>query len=818
MMKTVWGNKNCYFLCFFWLVVSFGFVQAQEVKKLPNIEKIYLHTDRSKYFTGEDLWYKAYDVLAYNNILSDNSNILYVELIAPDSKIIARNKTNIEMGLGYGDFQLSDSLGVKPGMYQIRAYTNWDRNFGEDFIFTKDIEIMDAFELHFKPETLANRPVENSETNRSGKKTVPEKTVAQPEFTVDFFPEGGSLLENVASIVGFKAVDSQGNPVTVKGEVFDSNNELITGFLSPHDGMGKLQMMPIEGKSYYAKIKNLTGTEIRVELPKALKQGYLLYLRAIKGRNIVTINTNEATLAQNPNSEVTLICKSRGLSYLETTQALAATSLSFELPKEKIPEGISQLTLYDKEARPQSERLIYVEKDNDLEVLLTADKESYRSNEKTTLQLSSKSKTGEARSASFSLSVTDMNGLVEDKDYNSNISSYFLLESDIRGRINNPGYYFDTANLKRLDYLDNLLLTQGWRDFMWKTIPGLGENLTYKPEKGITISGRVKQLLGEKAKANSSMTLALMNKKNFNIFDTVTDENGRFKFENIMFSGKTNMFLNTRNEKGKFRGEIILDAIEQVPMPVSFQKEPVRWSDASRFVAENVFKKNVAFGINQENILDEVKITGTKKSKTFSLHGIPDFSYVVDEKSPVTNDIYNFIQYVIPGVITTGNSVRFMRFDEPALFILDGFPVINQTDIDIIQPSDIERIEALKGPGTVVYGSEGANGVIAIYTKPGAKNSTEKELFHSVKKEIEGYYTARFFYTPNPEKPNPELDEKAAARNTIYWNPYVHPDKTGNVSVSFDNIAVETKVKVALEGITAGGIPVVKKAYYTITK
>ncbi|MGM8363057.1 TonB-dependent receptor [Flavobacterium sp. ARAG 55.4] len=213
----------------------------------------------------------------------------------------------------------------------------------------------------------------------------------------------------------------------------------------------------------------------------------------------------------------------------------------------------------------------------------------------------------------------------------------------------------------------------------------------------------------------------------------------------------------------------------------------------------------------------KLKSQQRKKNTTFSLHGIPDFSYVVDEKSPVTNDIYNFIQFVIPGVITTGNSVRFMRFDEPALFILDGFPVINQSDIDIIQPSDIEKIEALKGPGTVVYGSEGANGVIAIYLKKGVK-PVEKGGFNNIKKEIDGFYTERVFYIPDPENPDLELDDKAAVRNTIYWNPYVHPNETGTVTVNFENTKVETKVKVVLEGITATGIPVVKKTYYNIKK
>ncbi|OYX85584.1 MAG: hypothetical protein B7Y83_04235 [Flavobacteriales bacterium 32-34-25] len=812
MFESFVRMKIHHLFSFLLVVFSVGFLQAQDKKTVADIEKVYLHTDRSTYFVGEDLWYKAYNVRAYNNVLFDNSNILYVELISPEAKIIARNKTNLEMGLGHGDFQLQDSLGVKPGVYQIRAYTNWNRNFGEDFVFKKNIEIIDVFESHSKPNSIKNGVSDkkikgNSSTVRKGS-----------NFKVDLFPEGGSLIENVASVVGFKAVDGNGNPINVTGEIVDSNDELVTMFLSPHDGMGKFQILPQEGKKYFAKIKSPLGEVLKLELPNVLKQGYLVSFRTLKGRNIVSITTNEVTLAQNPNAVLAVVCKSKGVSYFENEFTLTQTKLSFELPKEKILEGISQITVYDNNAKPQSERLVYIEKESDLDVQLVADKTSYQPNEKTTINVSSKSKTGEGKVASFSLSVTDMNGEVEDKDLGTSICSYFLMESDIRGKVHNPGYYFDTTNPKRLEHLDDLLLTQGWRDFVWKNIPKTNDAIDYKAEKGITISGRVKQLLGEKPLININMTLALMSKKHTNIFNTITDINGGFKFENILFFDKINMFLNSRNEKGKFRGEILVNPIDPAPISVLFPKEEINWSNSTQRIVDNVFKKNIAFGIQPENILDEVKITGTKKNNTFSMHGIPDFSYVVDEKSPVTGNIYDFIQFVVPGVVTTGTSVRFMRFDQPALFVVDGFPLINETDIDFIQPSDIEKIETLKGPGTVVYGSEGANGVIAIYLKKGAKNTSEKESFHLIKKEIDGFYTARVFYMPSPEKPNPELDNIASVRNTIYWNPYVHPDTTGNTTVNFDNTKVETNVKVALEGITAMGIPVVKKTYYTIKK
>jgi hypothetical protein len=812
MFESFTTNKNCRLFCFLWIVSTFGFLHAQDQKTIPDIEKIYLHTDNSRYFIGDDLYYKAYNVRASNNLLFDNSNILYVELVSPDSKIVARNKTNIEIGLGYGDFKLLDSLGVKPGVYQLRAYTNWNRNFGDDFVFKKNIEIIDVYESHSK-----TNKTQNSATAAAN---IIAEIKNPTSYRVDFFPEGGSLLENVASIVGFKGIDNNGNPIEVKGEIYDSDNELVVSFLSPHDGMGKFQMIPIEGKNYYAKIKTPDGAALRQELPKAAKQGYLLSFMAFKGRNIITINTNEATLAQNPNAALTVFCRAKGISYLETVQTLAEKTLSFELPKDKTPEGISQITLFDGNNKPQSERLVYLEKEQDLDVQVATDKSSYQPNEKVTINVSSKSKAGMAKSGSFSLSVTDMNGIVDDKDFGTTISSYFLMESDIRGKVYNPGYYFDAANLKRLEHLDDLLLTQGWRDFVWKTTPKVEGKLGYEAEKGITISGRLKQLLGEKPKVNTNVTLALMNKKHMNIFNATTDSIGRFKFESIMFSGKTDLFINSRNEKGKFRGEIIVNP-EQTPVLVSFKKEPIIWNSTTTTIVDNVFKKYAAFGVKTENILDEVTIVAKKKKQSKSYFGIPENSYVADGSEDVAlyTDIFDLIVQKIPGVVTFDDSVSFMRHNSPPLFVLNGVSLVegDLEQIRSIRPEDVEKIEVIKGmQATMFFGDEGANGFIAIYTKPNTGNKPKSGSFSSIRTEIDGFYTARVFYSPNAEQA--ELDNKLAVRNTLYWNPFVHPDTTGNANLNYYNTKVETKVKVALEGITATGIPVVKKTYYTIKK
>jgi hypothetical protein len=286
-----------------------------------------------------------------------------------------------------------------------------------------------------------------------------------------------------------------------------------------------------------------------------------------------------------------------------------------------------------------------------------------------------------------------------------------------------------------------------------------------------------------------------------------------------MFSGKTSMFLNSRNFKGKFRGELLLDLIEQNPIAISIEKKSINWNATTIIIVDNVYNKFTAFGVKPQNILDEVKIVAKNKNLPAVFYGVPDNTYVPDESVATFTDIFQLIEQNIPGVIASENSVRFTRFEGAPLFIIDGFVAVDRGQVSFIQPEDVLKIEAVKGSAaTAYYGEEAANGVISIFTKANTGQHAKKEVFHSIKKDIDGFYTSRVFYSQDLEKTDVELDNMDAVRNTIYWNPYIHPDKEGNTTLNYYNTKVETKVKVNLEGITAAGIPVVKNTYYTIKK
>ncbi len=130
------------------LVVLFIFIHplnagAQSYKAFQTnasfAEKIYLQLDTKAYTPGNIIWYKCIVLNACDHVPSHLSRILYVELITPEEIVHEKKLINIEDGIGHGYFYLDKSL--HPGRYMIRAYTQWDENFDQNFFFEDYIQV-----------------------------------------------------------------------------------------------------------------------------------------------------------------------------------------------------------------------------------------------------------------------------------------------------------------------------------------------------------------------------------------------------------------------------------------------------------------------------------------------------------------------------------------------------------------------------------------------------------------------------------------------------------------------------------------------------
>ena len=110
----------CVFLFIVWSV------SAQQTMTGP-LEKIQIITDRDNYVTGEQVWFKLNDFEAQSNNLLTFSRVAYVELIGADQKPVLQAKVNLMRGVGDGVFALPASINT--GLYTLRAYTNWMKNW-----------------------------------------------------------------------------------------------------------------------------------------------------------------------------------------------------------------------------------------------------------------------------------------------------------------------------------------------------------------------------------------------------------------------------------------------------------------------------------------------------------------------------------------------------------------------------------------------------------------------------------------------------------------------------------------------------------------
>ncbi|MEJ5996631.1 hypothetical protein WG904_19545 [Pedobacter sp. Du54] len=105
--------------------------------KLLPIEKLYLNFDKPYYLSGDTIWFKTY---LLNASLQANaiSKKVYIELVNDSNQVKERKSLLIVNGVAWGDFALKD---IPQGNYIIRAYTNLQQNFKDDYFFIKQFNI-----------------------------------------------------------------------------------------------------------------------------------------------------------------------------------------------------------------------------------------------------------------------------------------------------------------------------------------------------------------------------------------------------------------------------------------------------------------------------------------------------------------------------------------------------------------------------------------------------------------------------------------------------------------------------------------------------
>jgi hypothetical protein len=114
------------------------------------------------------------------------------------------------------------------------------------------------------------------------------------------------------------------------------------------------------------------------------------------------------------------------------------------------------------------------------------------------------------------------------------------------------------------------------------------------------------------------------------------------------------------------------------------------------------------------------------------------------------------------------------------MLMIDGIEADWRRDAGLLNATDVDVIEVLRGPNAAIYGSRGAGGVVSIVTRSGRE--VEKSNLSNI--SVSGFSHPREFYSPDYGIVS-DLNRKPDFRSTLYWAPAKAANDQGVMRIQF---------------------------------
>lgn len=735
-------------------------------------EKIYLHIDRPSYWANEDIWFKAY----LKNARLKHYN-LYVELINSKGKVVHKNTNWVQNGLSYGNLHLADTL--TSGIYQLRAYTSWMRNFDEQWFFRKDLVIWNLRDKNILSDS---------------------KELESRDLDFQFMPEGGTFLAGINNRVAFKLIDRNGKGLDAEGVILDEKSNEIAKIKSGYKGMGSFELTPQAGMKYTAEVLVAGNISMNINLPEAAVSGVAMKINPGKTDRI-HVEINESGLPSA--GKYLVVGQVEGkVSYQKEVLTNSGKGV-LDIGKNEFPTGIVRLTLFDDQMIPRCERLVFVNHNDQIEVKIEPEKTEFHPREKVILDLFTLEKEETPVFANLSFSAYMTETTPETEPYPENIITRYLLSSELKGRVEAPAYYFKDDSTSTISALDNLMLTHGYRYFGWEEITDNRQpEISWQPDSSIELKGKVVSIWSDRPVPGSKVSMMTL-KSLLDVREQVADSAGIFVIPNLYFFDTLQISLQSRNPNGKINTEIRLDqrvstSPETDILPLNYQYNMGSQSTTIIFLSElSPEMRNKKWHLSDTILLGDINVVTRKKKKEYDGLTRPylEADYIID--ATLYENSYSEITETLEM-----NSALFRMFmnREPRAF-LDGSPDVTGA-IGSMPASWIDKVELVRMapiPGA------GFGPAVFFWTKRGAPNKIPKFASGISTTKLVGYSVIRNFYSPVYDGSEDVENLKGDLRSTLYWNPVIETDEDGVSWVSFYNSDQTGEVKVVVEGVTKTG-------------
>lgn len=734
-------------------------------------EKIYVHTDKNSYLAGEMLWFKIYNVEAYTNRKLNVSQIVYVELLDAQNKPVLQTKVALDNGTGSGSVYLP--LSLRSGNFVWRAYTNWMKNFDPDYFFHKELTIYNTVKLDSLP-------------------------TADPEIitpAIQFFPEGGNLVSGLTGKIAFRGVDHTGKGLDFTGFVVDERNDTLAKFNPLKFGLGNFHFKPEPSKKYKVIIQPKTGAAFYANLPRIFEKGTVMQVSTQQNAMLnISIQSN---VGQKGN--FTLFVHS-GHKVIDTyTINDEPSTQTVELPLEKLGDGISHLTLFNSVGQAVCERLFFKKPSSLLDVSVSTDKMAYPKRAPVKI-LVSQTENARPSNSNFSISVFKADA----KGYDEDIVTNLWLTSELKGQIENAAWYLsDSSGMAT----DNLMLTHGWRRFVWKDALIEKKNeFEYLPEvQGLVVSGKVVNRLTQAIMPGTNVFLSIPGNR-FHFYTAVSKQDGRVDFYPKKFYASHEIIVQTDPR---------VDSLARIEIQAPYSEKVAQYHfPAFKNNPDNksLLKRSIAMQVNNAFHSGLLKKAINPVTDSSSFYRQPGKRYQLDDyvRFPKMEEVLR--EYVSEiKVVLRKKDFHLNVFDRQAndffdsapLILIDGMPLFD--DGNSIVGMDARNIKSLEiVTDNYGYGKHTFSGIASFQTYKG-KLAGVKVPSQAMVLDYDGIQYQKEFYAPMYAGDMSKKSRLADYRTTLFWSPENNTNQFGKAALDFYTSDLEGEYDVVVQSLSDNG-------------
>jgi len=744
-------------------------------------ERLFVHTDKTFYVSGENVWMKFYLTDALLHKPSNISKLVYVELINKNNQTVIRTKIELDGGFGDGYFNIPNV--ILSGNYTLRAYTQWMRNEGLNSFFEQTLTIVNTINDVAKS---SNFPIIS-------------------HFDFQFFPEGGNIVEGIDNKIAFKVVDEFEHGINCKGIILNERNDTITKFTSFKMGMGNFSFKPKKGEHYRALVKIGDSTLSNV-LPETLTIGYSMHLL---DTNTDSLYINIYKVGGNQMEQVYLLMHGAQFSGKSAFRTLINGQALFSLSKKDLKDGVNKITIFNSSLKPVCERSFFNFPKHRLSIILNPNKDIFEKRSEVQLKINTNSDFTEKQVANLSMSVFLMDS-VQAPYTIQDIESYLLLTNEVNGYVESPSSYFDStkmANNEKSIAIDNLMLTQGWSSYNWQAILGKAQPILHLPEiEGPLVRAKITTKNGD-LPAKQVLTYFTVPGNPFYFTTAKSNQNGELLFNLRTDLGANEAILQAvKNGDTSYRISII-DPYEAKLIPknivpfslrMGFKSDLLKRSIAAQ--AENIFDKSLAKEPSQKSIQDSLAFFG-KPSNSYFLDAYTRFTSMEELTREYVQEVKVKNKGVDFSIVLWNN--KFQMFNEgPPLILMDGVPIFDVNKLFAFDPLKIKKIDILAQ--TNLTGPLFSNGIISYSTYNGDLANFPIDE-HALLVEYRGAQASKKFYSPqypNKQSQNSSLPD---LRNVLLWEPTIYINNANEKQINFFSSDLPGKYAVVVQGVSNNG-------------